>query len=682
MVSQQLVYAIQYYVNRGTPPWMIRRLLVNAGWPPAEVDAALPMDGRPAVYRPAHPSHTSGAPARDRTALMWAVLVGVLVLGLVGVIASVYMEGTPPTITIEGVEAGAVYATAVTPKVTIEDAHLSVRTVTLNGEPYESGTEVSDEGDHTLTVVATDSAGNEGTKAFSFTIDRTGPKIKVSGIKEGGTFDQEAMPFVTVDDYNLRVKEVLLNGEPFESGTWVTEPGKHELEITAEDEAGNTATRTVTFTIKGRPVPSATPSPTPRDDPSPSPTKAPSPSPTKAPSPSPTKAPSPTPTKVPSPSPSPTKAPLPTPTSTPEPTPEPSPSPTAAPWPSETPPGEPADCGHDYACFLDLAADCSGAAVNVTEEGVEPVETFVVSMMEDGTCGFAIIYKELIVGCEFDTLDGMVGLLEKLPDHAETGDPGCPFDSSFGDCEPTGDWAAASHCEYDASLIPASEGINDMADDISDSMRARILMDIQTKNEKVMLSIPSTIRMEREWGTRDIYVAINNIVEEERCFCVYPHLAALDGQGSLELQLDATFIDELEEMGLDDLLSQLRAAVPAACLDGPAECSPNTWFTDPGGVKVFGEQANTIPTTLQLPDDPATAPAGEWIFHVDVCEYLPLCDVWSDDGIECLEPAEGCNACERELCAYVPDAECNVTHRDRCYEWYGVEEFTLTIEDG
>jgi len=84
---------------------------------------------------------------------------------------------------------------------------------------------------------------------------------------------------------------------------------------------------------------------------------------------------------------------------------------------------------------------------------------------------------------------------------------------------------------------PPPRNVNPLAGidpDVSADMRERILDDIKTKNEKTMLSIPTSIKMTRKENWRDISVVINNISPETKCFCAYPHLLNLDGPGSYD----------------------------------------------------------------------------------------------------------------------------------------------------
>lgn len=94
---------------------------------------------------------------------------------------------------------------------------------TLNGKPFNSGTEVSDEG--TYTLVVTDEAGNS--TEVNFTIDKKVPQI--TGVADKGIYNH----FVTIF---FDKGTATLNGKAFKSGT-VRAEGVYTLVVT--DKAGN-----------------------------------------------------------------------------------------------------------------------------------------------------------------------------------------------------------------------------------------------------------------------------------------------------------------------------------------------------------------------------------------------------------------------------------------------------------
>ena len=82
------------------------------------------------------------------------------------------VDNTPPSIFIEGVEDGTTYTVPVTPEFSAEDANLATVSATLNGEPFTSGSTVSEDGTYTLCVHAKDKAGNESSRCVTFYIVR------------------------------------------------------------------------------------------------------------------------------------------------------------------------------------------------------------------------------------------------------------------------------------------------------------------------------------------------------------------------------------------------------------------------------------------------------------------------------------------------------------------------------
>src|SRR5205814_9172290 len=85
-----------------------------------------------------------------------------------------------PQFVVTGVQDGGIYNVNVTPTIQVTDAHLRTQTATLNGQPFVSATAVTAEGDYTLVVAATDTAGNQATTTVRFTIDKTPPTVTIT----------------------------------------------------------------------------------------------------------------------------------------------------------------------------------------------------------------------------------------------------------------------------------------------------------------------------------------------------------------------------------------------------------------------------------------------------------------------------------------------------------------------
>ncbi|MCS4275746.1 hypothetical protein M2390_000907 [Mycetocola sp. BIGb0189] len=123
------------------------------------------------------------------------------------------------------------------------------------------------EGDHALTAIAVDVAGNRTTgTSITITIDTVAPTTPVITAPADGTLTNNATPTITGTGENGSVIEVrgaaneLLCTATVANGTWSCEPttalgeGEHTLTPTARDAAGNTAPGTaVTITIDTTP---------------------------------------------------------------------------------------------------------------------------------------------------------------------------------------------------------------------------------------------------------------------------------------------------------------------------------------------------------------------------------------------------------------------------------------------
>jgi hypothetical protein len=133
------------------------------------------------------------------------------------------IDRTPPA--FSDVSSGVLYNRDISPTINEGTAY-------LNGEPFESGTVISEEGHHTLQAI--DKAGNES--SVEFTIDKTQPVVQ--GVESNGTYYTNVMPVFSEGTATL-------DGEPFLSGTNVVSEGRHILIVS--DEAQNHSI--IVFTI-------------------------------------------------------------------------------------------------------------------------------------------------------------------------------------------------------------------------------------------------------------------------------------------------------------------------------------------------------------------------------------------------------------------------------------------------
>ncbi len=81
------------------------------------------------------------------------------------------LDSTPPQIQVEGVVDGGLYGAAVTPRVTVLDAHPDQLALRLNDKPFSSDTPISVSGSYRLHARATDRLGQVSERTLDFTLD-------------------------------------------------------------------------------------------------------------------------------------------------------------------------------------------------------------------------------------------------------------------------------------------------------------------------------------------------------------------------------------------------------------------------------------------------------------------------------------------------------------------------------
>src|SRR5439155_967102 len=136
--------------------------------------------------------------------------------------------------------------------VTVSDGCTPASTIRLSQSP-PAGTLVG-LGPHTITVTATDAAGNSASCTTTFTVtDTTAPVVTCSAVPEVSVEGncQVAVPNVlsgvTVSDGCTPASAITVNQSPV-AGTLVG-LGPHTITVTATDAAGNSASCTTTFTV-------------------------------------------------------------------------------------------------------------------------------------------------------------------------------------------------------------------------------------------------------------------------------------------------------------------------------------------------------------------------------------------------------------------------------------------------
>lgn len=152
-------------------------------------------------------------------------------------------DTTPPVIKIDGVLSDGLYNTDVIPVVSVDEGRF---TMTLNNNPY-NGEKIIDSGVYILEITAVDDAGNVSKASLIFTIDKIAPVVTISGIKDGGLYNNAITPVINVDDKDAEVS-VKLDDNVYD-GTAIAREGKHTLHVFAKDKVGNTTEKNISFTI-------------------------------------------------------------------------------------------------------------------------------------------------------------------------------------------------------------------------------------------------------------------------------------------------------------------------------------------------------------------------------------------------------------------------------------------------
>jgi hypothetical protein len=123
------------------------------------------------------------------------------------------------------------------------------------GGAYEATLAQLPDGPVTLRVRAVDTQGvSHPDVVRTVTVDNTPPAIDQISVADGGSYPAGHLISFRVLDTHLDSVDSTLDGQPFGQGQRVGSPGRHVLQITARDLAGNQAQRTVVFTVLGTTV--------------------------------------------------------------------------------------------------------------------------------------------------------------------------------------------------------------------------------------------------------------------------------------------------------------------------------------------------------------------------------------------------------------------------------------------
>lgn len=185
-------------------------------------------------------------------------------------------DATSPSVAWSGIKNGGFYNKKQTATLTVKERFYKTNNVSVGGSRKrgDSSTKVgfpwknegtkskssktfSEIGTYTLTASATDKAGNSsGKKTLTFTIDTKAPEITISGVRDGGiyTYGMGVAPkYKVTDDYpDKESVSYTKGGIPISNPSFAQtkeNDGLYTMTVTATDKAGNTTTKTVSFTV-------------------------------------------------------------------------------------------------------------------------------------------------------------------------------------------------------------------------------------------------------------------------------------------------------------------------------------------------------------------------------------------------------------------------------------------------
>ena len=194
----------------------------------------------------------------------WSVIAGGVVVTLTLGVA----DTTPPTIssatvspTVAKSGASITVTVTATDPVGIASVKADATSLTLTGSNWVGTiSAAATEGVKTVTIVATDTAGNTASRTATYTVDNTAPTITVTSPVDGSKVYATSQNVAGTVSDNIAVSTLTVNGNAVTVGaggvfstTINLAQGANTITIVSTDSAGNTATKTVSVTFTTSP---------------------------------------------------------------------------------------------------------------------------------------------------------------------------------------------------------------------------------------------------------------------------------------------------------------------------------------------------------------------------------------------------------------------------------------------
>jgi hypothetical protein len=166
------------------------------------------------------------------------------------------VDKTAPVISVATPEAGAVYGLgdAVTAEYECSDEPGGSGLAACTGTVADgAAVDTSSVGEKTFVVEAVDNAGNKASKSVSYTVvDQAPPTISLAAPQDGATYslgERVVAAYSCTDQQGgsgvASCDGTVANGAPIDTSSF----GAHSFEVEASDNAGNTTSRAVTYTV-------------------------------------------------------------------------------------------------------------------------------------------------------------------------------------------------------------------------------------------------------------------------------------------------------------------------------------------------------------------------------------------------------------------------------------------------